>query len=635
MKIRLSKLDGWTPASLARLAVLPLILAAMAPAQQVVINEYSIPSANSNANIITLGPDGALWFTERNSSKVGRITTAGVITEYPVVANSQPYAITTGPDGALWFVEQTGPAIGRITTSGAVNDYPVPGANFGAAGGIVTGPDGALWFTEQGSNQIGRITTTGAVTEYVVPTASSVPTGITTGPDGALWFGEASGNKIGRITTAGAITEYPIPTAGASPGAGIVTGPDGALWFAEQNSDKIGRITTTGVFTEYAVPTANSAPNWIAVGDDGALWFTEQNGNNIARITTAGIVTEYPIPTASCEAVGIATGPDGAEWFVENMGDKIGQVITVTALMFANQVAGTSSPSQAVTFTNIGDSPMTISSITVAGADALDFSQTNNCGTGLAAGASCTISVVFTPAQTGPLTATVTITDNGAGYPESITMSGTGVASGPNVTLSPTNLTFPTELVGVVSPPEPVTLTNYGSSALRMTSIKITGTDRNEFGETSTCHNALAAGASCTINVIFSPSQRGPRTADVSITDNAPGSPQSVSLKGTGTVVKLNPSSLNFGSLPGGSKTLTTTLTNVGTGALGVSGISITGTGFSQTNNCGSSVGAGASCTISVTFTPTHPGGFSGAVSISDNGGGSPQTVPLSGTGIR
>jgi streptogramin lyase len=85
-----------------------LISATTAPAQQVIINEYPIPTPQSNANIIALGPDGAMWFTERNSSKVGRITTAGVITEYPVVANSQPYAITTGPDGALWFVEQTG-----------------------------------------------------------------------------------------------------------------------------------------------------------------------------------------------------------------------------------------------------------------------------------------------------------------------------------------------------------------------------------------------------------------------------------------------------------------------------------------------------------------------------------------------
>jgi hypothetical protein len=358
----------------------------------------------------------------------------------------------------------------------------------------------------------------------------------------------------------------------------------------------------------------------------------KQNGNNVARITTLGVVTEYPIPTGGPIAVGIATGPDGSEWFVEQGSNQIGQAIIVTALKFANQVTGTNSPAQAVTFTNIGDSPMTISGITVTGTDAADFSQTNNCGTSLAAGASCTINVVFAPVQVGPLTAAVTVTDDGAGDPESITMTGTGVSSGPNVTLSSTSLTFPTELVGVVSAPQPVTLTNYGASALSISSVSVTGAERNEFGGTTTCYKSLAAGASCTINVIFSPSQRATQTANVSITDNAPGSPQEVSLKGTGTVVALNPTSLNFGTLSGGSKTLTTTLTNAGTGALAIAGITITGTDFTQTNNCGTSVGAGASCTISVTFAPAERGSYSGDVFISDNGGGSPQTVPLSGT---
>ncbi len=634
MKIPISKANNLAGVNLARLAVWLLSLAALAPAQQVVINEYPIPTSHSNANQITLGPDGAMWFTERNSSKVGRITTAGVITEYPVVANSEPYAITAGPDGALWFVEQTGPGIGRITTSGAVNSYSVPGANFGVASGITTGPDGALWFAEIGSNQIGRITTTGSVTEYVVPTASSGPVWITTGPDGALWFTEAYGSQIGRITTTGAISEYPVPTTGSQPG-GIVAGPDGALWFAEDLGNKIGRITTAGVITEYPVPTANSYPNYIVTGADGDLWFTEQNGNNVARCTTAGVITEYPIPASGPIAVGIATGSDGAEWFVEQESNEIGQVITGTALKFANQVLGTSSPSQTVTFTNIGDLPMTISGIAVTGTDAADFSQTNNCGSSLAAGVSCAISVIFTPVQIGPLTAAVTITDDGAGDPQFITLSGTGVSSGPNVTLSPTSLTFTTQVVGVVSAAKPVTLTNYGASPLGVANIKVTGADRNEFGETSTCHSLLAAGASCTINVIFSPSQRGTQTANLSIADNASGSPQAMSLRGIATVVDLNPTSLDFGD---STKPLTTTLKNVGSGPVSITGVSITGMdddAFAQTNTCGSSVAGGASCTVTVTFSPKHPGTSTATLSIGDNGGGSPQTVALSGIAGR
>jgi len=134
------------------------------------------------------------------------------------------------------------------------------------------------------------------------------------------------------------------------------------------------------------------------------------------------------------------------------------------------------------------------------------------------------------------------------------------------------------------------------------------------------------------IDVSFTPEEIGGRTATLSIDDDAPGSPQTVSLKGAETVVELVPSSLEFGYVvPDGSRTLTITLTNTSSSTLGVTGISSSGKGFSQTNDCGASLEAGKSCTISVTFTPPGFGDFIGAVSVSDNGGGSPQQVPLSG----
>ena len=281
-----------------------------------------------------------------------------------------------------------------------------------------------------------------------------------------------------------------------------------------------------------------------------------------------------------------------------------------------------------VTLSNPSGLALTISSIAVTGTNATDFSQTNTCGTGLAAGASCTITVTFKPTQTGPRTASVTITDNAAGSPQTIGLSGTGLASGPNATRSPTSLTFATQFVGTSSSAQSVTLTNYGTTALSITSIAASG----DFSQTNTCGSSLAAEASCTISVTFKPTQRGTRTGTLSITDNAAGSPQTVSLTGTGTVVEFNPASLNFGSLGiGGSKTLTTTLSNTGSTTLSISSITITGsTTFSQTNTCGTSVAAGGSCTISVTFRAAK--NQSGDVSVSDNGGGSPQQVRLSGS---
>jgi hypothetical protein len=302
--------------------------------------------------------------------------------------------------------------------------------------------------------------------------------------------------------------------------------------------------------------------------------------------------------------------------------------LSSTSLNFGNELVGTTSAPNQVTLSNPSGLALTISSIAVTGTNATDFSQTNTCGTGLAAGASCTITVTFKPTQTGPRTASVTITDNAAGSPQTIGLSGTGLASGPNATRSPTSLTFATQFVGTSSSAQSVTLTNYGTTALSITSIAASG----DFSQTNTCGSSLAAEASCTISVTFKPTQRATRTGTLSITDNAAGSPQTVSLTGTGTVVEFNPASLNFGSLGiGGSKTLTTTLSNTGSTTLSISSITITGsTTFSQTNTCGTSVAAGGSCTISVTFRAAK--NQSGDVSVSDNGGGSPQQVRLSGS---
>ena len=191
-----------------------------------------------------MGQDAALWFTENGGNKIGRVTTAGVFSEYPVPTSSgAPLGITAGPDGALWFTEENGNKVGRITTAGVFNEYNVP-TSASQPGQIVAGPDGALWFTELAGNKIGKITTAGVISEFVVPTSGTTPFGIAAGPDGALWFTEFAGNKIGRITTAGTISEVVVTTSGASP-LGVAAGSDGALWFTESLSSKIGRAALT------------------------------------------------------------------------------------------------------------------------------------------------------------------------------------------------------------------------------------------------------------------------------------------------------------------------------------------------------------------------------------------------------
>jgi len=289
---------------------------------------------------ITAGPDGALWFTSDGNYSFGRMTTAGVVTNYTDPTDFAPGGITTGPDGALWFTNVGNGSIGRITTAGVITDFAVTGIS--QPDGITAGPDGALWFTYQGSNSIGRITTAGVVTNYTDPSidlATYNPYGITAGPDGALWFTNTGNNSIGRITTAGVVTEYTDPSIHGP--YGITAGPDGALWFTN-GSDSIGRITTAGVVTSYTIASTQSDPTGITAGPDGALWFTNLVSGSIGRITTAGVVSNYTDPSIVSPS-GITAGPDGALWFTNLGNSSIGRITTPTGGSVAPSITSASS----------------------------------------------------------------------------------------------------------------------------------------------------------------------------------------------------------------------------------------------------------------------------------------------------
>jgi virginiamycin B lyase len=275
---------------------------------------------------ITAGPDGALWFTEAGANKIGRITTTGRITEYPVpTADARPSQITTGPDGALWFTESYANKIGRITTTGTVTEYPVPTAGAYPTG-IAAGPDGALWFTEINVGKVGRIYPSGAITEF--PTGRALL--ITAGPDGALWFTEG-GVNIGRITTTGDVSHFTDPLMDPANELlntfGITAGPDGALWYSVAAieaccTSSIGRITTAGSVTHFDL-NGPLPPGTIIKGPDGALWF--ERGAGVGRITTGGAISGTVLPR---ETAGIAAGSDGAVWFTDYSGGKVGRITT-------------------------------------------------------------------------------------------------------------------------------------------------------------------------------------------------------------------------------------------------------------------------------------------------------------------
>ena len=306
-----------------------------------------------------------------------------------------------------------------------------------------------------------------------------------------------------------------------------------------------------------------------------------------------------------------------------------------SSLTFASQAVGTTSPAQQVILNNSQSTALTITKIFGAGSNPGDFKQSNDCGSSLPAGASCTFTMSFAPTATGTRSATLNISDSATNSPQVVTLTGTGT-SGPMISLSTTSLNFGNQAGGTSSAPAPITVTNTGNATVTFSSVAVTGTNSTSFSESDNCQPSLAAGNTCTIKVIFSPSAAGSYSAAVTLTDNVTNSPQSVSLAGTGIApVTLSATSLGFGTvLVGSSKTAApVTLTNKMNVALTGITVAATGTGYRQVNTCGTTIAAGASCTITVTFAPTAAGLSSGSVTITDSANTSPQSISLTGSG--
>lgn len=321
--------------------------------------------------------------------------------------------------------------------------------------------------------------------------------------------------------------------------------------------------------------------------------------------------------------------------------------LSPTTLAFGSVTDGTISPAQTIKVTNTGTGTLNITSVgLLGGAGSLAFAITNNtCGSTLAAGANCTFGVLFEPGSLpGTYGAEVGVTDNAAGSPQYATISGTGVAGGTGtVTLSPTSLTFPSTTVGASSAPQHVTLTNTGTTAVTVTSIALTGINSTSFYFVNGCGSSLAASANCVVSVYFSPAATGSQVAGLAFTDSAAGSPQTVSLAGSGAAsgtgtVSFSATSLNYGSILLGStsNSQSVTMTNTGTTAVTVSSVALSGINASQFvfgNTCGTSLAAGANCSIHGHFAPTANGAMTAAVTITDSATGSPQSIALAGTG--
>ncbi len=331
-------------------------------------------------------------------------------------------------------------------------------------------------------------------------------------------------------------------------------------------------------------------------------------------------------------------------------------VVTPATLTFATQAVGTTSGTQSVTLTNTGSAALNLSSLAITGSNAASFgfyaggAKACPLPSGpVAAGADCTILVDFIPQSSGAVTATFSFTDNANGSPQTVALSGTGIAS-TEVSVTPDNVAFGTQTEGLTSAPVGITLTNTGNSVMAISKIAVSPAGAAEFAETNNCAATLGPKSSCLINATFSAQQAGSWTATIFLTDDAVESPQAISLSGTSIPVSasVTPTGpINFGSQLAGTASAATALTVKNTGAspavLKVASASVgDAADFAITNNCTAMVPASGSCTLSVTFNPAAApagatcGSTSGAkdttLSINDNAPGSPQTIALQGS---
>lgn len=380
---------------------------------------------------ITAGRDGNIWFFDVGQNFVGRVTPAGVITQFAVPAGgSGSRSIVGAPDGNVWMVgriqaKDQPDLILKISPAGVVTQFPI-GVSVGPES-IAWGPDGNIWFTEFWTGRIGRMTPAGTITEFQ---AGSSLRGIVTGPDHNLWFVQDNFNytAIGRMTTSGAVTLFPL---GGSADqqlqpSEIIAGPDGNLWFTQIGS--VGRITVAGVVTRFGI--SNNGPTGIAVGPDGNVWFTNAQRNTVGRISPTGDVRQFPLPRQNSGPVSIAAGSDGRMWFTEAGRSKIASIgMTVPQASFSRRVLNFGSPATSAEWseivTNNGDGPLRMESATLTGLDRELFNIASDTCSGkvLAINAQCNVDVIFKPGAVGGLVAgQLRFVDNATGSPHLISL---------------------------------------------------------------------------------------------------------------------------------------------------------------------------------------------------------------------
>jgi hypothetical protein len=369
-------------------------------------------------------------------------------------------------------------------------------------------------------------------------------------------------------------------------------------------------LTVDSISTGSDFPVSNNCLNPLAGGSACTISVQFDPKQTGPRPSDLVVNSNGVHPAVQVALIGVGTTPN--------------VVVLPGALSFVSQKLGTSSGASAVTLTNVGTGTLTIASIVASG----EYTQTNNCGKGIAAKGGCTINVVFQPTSTGTQAGALTISDDAipTGTHQTVTLTGVGTSAIPAVALSPESVQFPDQKIGTTSAIQKVVVSNLSGVVLTLGAPAFPA----GFKVSSTCGASLTKGASCTFSVAFAPTEVGPVSGAITIPIT--GQPTlHAGLSGTGTsagkapTLKFTPATVTFGSVAiGDNPSLSVTVTNTSGLSTGIQSSALTGaTSFTIAHNtCPSVLAAGATCTVSIMFVPTSSiGSYSGVFTIVEGTG--------------
>jgi hypothetical protein len=573
--------------------------------------------------------------------------------------------------GALWFDADQTWGGGPVNVSNELIEQSpfeaiqwvegtITGVNLSNISIIGTGTF-ALQEQTGGSSSVTNVTATGVAqaNESNAPSYSCEGTSFTLTDDG--------GNS--GISPTQCNGDNPTPVYPPYPASTVTVAPS-ALSFGSQAEG-----TTSAAQTVTVSNPTSSAASVSSIAASGEFAQTNTCGSSIAANGSCTVSVTFTPTSAGSQTGSLTVNAGGVTDTVSltGSGTAPGPVLNASpaGLSFAGTVVGSTSATQTVTITNAGTTTATVSGVSVSG----PFSQTSNC-TSIAVNGTCTATVSFKPTAGGTSTGTLTVTSNANNSPLTVSLTGSGISSTTNIALNQpitassnasgypaTNAndgnssTYWESLDGAAYPQ---TLSvNLGSSyslgsitldlppstawSTRTETLSVLGSTNGSTYSTIVPSAGYtfnpSTGNTVTINL---PSGTNAQYVELSFTANTGWSAAQVSEfevfpatgGSSGSGLSVSPSSLTFPSqaLNTTSSAQTVTVNNTGSTAVSVSQIAATGD-FAETTTCGASIAAGASCTVSVTFTPTAAGNQTGSLTIASSAPNSPNTVSLTGTG--